>query len=178
MKKMIKIILLSILMISLCGCFNKEEQTNVDNKNIEDYLQNNNETVNFEEIISNTVQYGNKDDNNQEQIEERKYETTINCQDCFHNIGFAEKECKQTGKYFFERNKNENDEYDLFDWYVYILDERQKYKDIQEKNQPVLTNEGEIEIKKGQYIYILCSYNPETEVLPANSDQSYIYYMK
>ena len=98
MKKMIKIILLSILMISLCGCFNKENQTNVNNKNIEDYLQINNEKEDYEEIISNTVQYGNNDNNNQEQIDERKYETTISCQDCFHNIGFAERECEQTGK--------------------------------------------------------------------------------
>ena len=178
MKKVLKIFLLTILIISLYGCFNKKEQTNSNNNNIENYLQNNNETENFEEIISNTVQYGNKDDNNQEQIEERKYETTISCQDCFHNIGFAEKECEQTGKYFFERNKNENDEYDLFDWQVFVFDERQKYKDIKDNYQAILTNEGEIDIKKGQYIYILCSYNPETEVLPANSNQSYIYYMK
>ena len=104
--------------------------------------------------------------------------TTISCQDCFHNIGFAEKVCEQKGNYFFERNRNDNDEYDIFDWYVYVFDERQKYKEIKENNQPVLINEGELEIKKDQYIYILCSYNPETEVLPANSDQSYTYYMK
>ena len=65
MKKVLKIFLLTILIISLYGGFNKKEQTNSNNNNIENYLQNNNETENFEEIISNTVQYGNKDDNNQ-----------------------------------------------------------------------------------------------------------------
>lgn len=177
MNKILKYVFLSIVIISLSACFDNNKKTNADYNNIENYLQSNTQES-YEDIVSNTVQYGNNEEVNQEKEEEIKNETIISCQDCFHNIGFVEKKCEQNGKYFFERKKNENDEYDIFDWYVYIFDEKQKYKEIQENNQPVLTNEGEIEIKRDQYIYILCSYNPETEVLPANSDQEYIYYMR
>ena len=178
MKKYLITIILSILLLSLFSCSNKTDK-DIDNNNIENYLQQNKSNNSYEEIIPNTVQYENENNtNNQEKKENRKFETIVSCQDCFHNIGFAEKVCEQNGKYYFERYKNENDKYDTFDWYVYVFDERQRYKDIKENNEPLLTNEGTIDIKKGQYIYILCSYNPDTEVLSPQSNQSYIYYMK
>ena len=176
--KIIINIILCISILSLTACFNQKEQIEIDN-NIENYLQENKKEESYENIVSNTVQYGEESNNKDiEKKEQRKNETIIKARDCFHNVGFVEKLCEQQGTYYFERNREENEEYEMFDWYVYIFNERQVYKNIKQNNEPILTNEGKLEIKKGQYIYILCSYNPDTQVLPSTSSQSYTYYMK
>ena len=178
LKNFLRVFLILSTIIIFTAC-EKSDEINVKETEQREIISKRLNEESYEDIVSNTVQYGKDDSNGVEEAkEQRKFETIISCQDCFHNIGFVEKICEQNGNYFFERNKNENDEYDIFDWFVYVFDEQQKFKDIKEYNQPVLVNEGNLEIKKGQYIYILCSYNPDTETLPANSDQSYIYYMK
>ena len=179
MKKLFIKVMLSLLVLCITACFDQKEQIK-ENNDIETYLQENNtKQETYENIISNTVQYGSNDKKEEvEEKEKRKNEVIISCQDCFHNVGFVEKVCEQNGTYYFERNKNEKDKYEMFDWYIYIFNERQKYKTIKEYNQPALTNEGQLDLKKGQYIYILCGYNPDTQVLPSTSDQTYTYYMK
>ena len=178
MKKNILSITIILLSILTFACAKEKEDINIDN-NIENYIQNNNTKESYEDIVSNTVQYGSeKKQEDIETKEKRKFEKVISCQDCFHNVGFVENVCEQTGSYYFERNRNENDKYEMFDWYLYVFEERQKYKNIKEYNKPVLTNEGKIDLKKGQIHYILCSYNPDTQVLPSVSDQTYTYYMK
>lgn len=176
MKKTLLLITIIVSVLNIVACKDNIKQDEV-NQNVDSFLQNEQEQQ--EDIVSNTVYYGIANDNNSsENIENRQFETIVSCQDCFHNIGFAEKICEQDGTYYFERHKNDYDEYELFDWYVYIFNEKQKYKDVKEYNKPVLTNDGKIDLKKGQYLYILCSYNPDTQVVPSNSDQTYTYYMK
>lgn len=185
MRKIIYLLLLIVIFInSSCQQINNNVSKE---KNIEEIINDNNydniaETITNETIennmVSNKTNNNRKKNNSEEVIENRRIEEIVSCQDCFHNIGFKENVCKQTGLYYFERNKNENDEYELFDWYVFIFNEKQKYKDIKELYEPVVVNEGSIQINKGQYIYILCSYNPENYELPSNSDQTYIYYIK
>ena len=176
MKKILLLIIIIESVLNIVACKDNIKQDEV-NQNVDSFLQNEQEQQ--EDIVSNTVSYGIANDNNSsENIENRQFETIVSCQDCFHNIGFAEKICEQDGTYYFERHKNDYDEYELFDWYVYIFNEKQKYKDVKEYNKPVLTNDGKIDLKKGQYLYILCSYNPDTQEVPSNSDQTYTYYMK
>lgn len=171
-----KIFSLLLILIFITACTIKNEKSNLTNTttNIQQE-QTTEQTEKQKEFFSNS----NIEENDNKENEKKEIKKTIiSCQDCFHNIGFVEKQCEESGTYYFERVKNEDDEYNIFDWYVYVFDETQNYKEIKDYKEPVLTNEGNIELKKGQYIYILCSYNPDTEVLPSNSDQSYIYYIK
>lgn len=102
----------------------------------------------------------------------------ITAEESFSNAGFTYYVCEESGKYVFERKKQNPDE-NFIEWDVYLLenvfnDGNRYIPEAYEKN---LVNDGELDIKEGEYIYIQCSVNDFTDIEP-NYNQSYIFYKK
>ena len=64
-----------------------------------------------------------------------------------------------------------NDPGSDIEWKVYISDIKLTEKEIYalEENEPVAINKGEVEIERGQWIYVLCNVNAQTAQSPSDS---------
>ena len=66
---------------------------------------------------------------------------------------------------YFRRYLNFN-----IDWYLYVFDEELENADLDMlmEMEPVIVNEGEIELKEGQWVYVVCSCNSTCSFAPSN----------
>ena len=64
------------------------------------------------------------------------------------------------------------------DWYVYVFDEELEEVSLEILNdlEPQITNEGQLKVTQGQWIYIVCSCNSTNSKEPSNSNYSASYF--
>lgn len=109
-----------------------------------------------------------------EATEEPAENRIILATDC-DSYGYYNLVCEKSGTYRFLHVQG--DESDT-QWQVYILDEEfndaERY--IPHAYEAALTEEGELDIAEGQYIYVYCSANEWTAVDPVESDRMEIIF--
>ncbi|MBQ6544055.1 MAG: hypothetical protein IJL77_06675 [Clostridia bacterium] len=78
---------------------------------------------------------------------------TVTAKDGFNNAGVTELKCDATEEYTFKAVSGDAT------WQIFILDKR--FEDgaryLVQAEKPALTGDGELDIKAGQYIYVVCS---------------------
>ena len=87
--------------------------------------------------------------------------TTIKAADVFDQHGFGIAKCTESGNYRFWAENS-----DGVEWTVFVLDE--EFEDglryINQAYEASLVGDGNLELQKGQFIYVQCSANDLTGV--------------
>lgn len=101
----------------------------------------------------------NNDGNNDDYYMTMDEPTFATVEDGFDNDGFTYFECKETGKYQFEKKDSDD-----VTWTVYVLNEQfdDAPRFIPQVFDKAVEDDGSIDIKEGQYVYIQCSENAFT----------------
>ncbi len=87
----------------------------------------------------------------------------ITNKDGFDQAGFVEIPFDTDKELIFVRNEESRNAY--IEWTVYVMDEKftDSFRYIPQAATPVLTGDGDVSVKAGQYVYIGCSENAFTK---------------
>jgi len=148
--KVAVIILALVLMCVFSSCSIRSEKTPAPTKD--------DDIVSVEDI-----------ENSNENSREESFSLRIMASEGFDNCGFTYFICPQTGGYSFISSGNEE-----VTWTVYVLDEEfegaARYISHGPYHEPVLNDNGTLQLEEGKYIYIQCSVNGFTTDTPNTTD--------
>jgi len=113
--------------------------------------------------------YVERIENSEDVNTEEAFSLRIMASEGFDNCGFTHFICPQTAGYSFISSGNEE-----ITWTVYVLDEEfegaARYISHGPYHEPVLNDNGTLQLEEGKYIYIQCSVNGFTTDTPNTTD--------